>query len=48
VRYAAPVTSPDAAAAQIHEAISAAYAMRGVALLNIPIMFLVPKLPNQP
>ena len=34
--YATSVTSPDAASAQIHEAISAAYAMRGVALLNIP------------
>src|ERR1017187_2659872 len=34
--YATSVTSPDAAPAQIHEAISAAYAMRGVALLNIP------------
>jgi thiamine pyrophosphate-dependent acetolactate synthase large subunit-like protein len=34
--YAATITSPDAAAAQIHEAISTAYARRGVALLNIP------------
>lgn len=34
--YATSVTSPDAASAQIHEAISAAYALRGVALLNIP------------
>jgi pyruvate dehydrogenase (quinone) len=34
--YATSVTSPDAASAQIHEAISGAYAMRGVALLNIP------------
>jgi pyruvate dehydrogenase (quinone) len=34
--YAASVTSPDAAAAQIHEAIATAYARRGVALLNIP------------
>jgi pyruvate dehydrogenase (quinone) len=34
--YAATVTSPDAAAAQIHEAIATAYARRGVALLNIP------------
>jgi thiamine pyrophosphate-dependent acetolactate synthase large subunit-like protein len=34
--YATSVTSPDGASAQIHEAISAAYAMRGVALLNIP------------
>src|ERR1700735_2042274 len=34
--YATAVTSPDGASAQIHEAISAAYAMRGVALLNIP------------
>src|SRR6201992_4292588 len=34
--YATSVTSADAAPAQIHEAISAAYAMRGVALLNIP------------
>jgi pyruvate dehydrogenase (quinone) len=34
--YAASVTSPDAAGAQIHEAIATAYARRGVALLNIP------------
>src|ERR1700710_69513 len=34
--YATSVTSPDGASAQIHEAISAAYALRGVALLNIP------------
>src|SRR6201994_2562077 len=34
--YAGAVTSPDGAAGQIHEAISAAYALRGVALLNIP------------
>jgi pyruvate dehydrogenase (quinone) len=34
--YAATVASPDAAAAQIHEAIATAYARRGVALLNIP------------
>lgn len=34
--YAASVTSPDAAAGQIHEAIAAAYMRRGVALLNIP------------
>ena len=34
--YAGAVTSPDAAAAQIHEAIATAYARRGVALLNIP------------
>lgn len=34
--YAASVTSPDAAAAQIHEAIATAYMRRGVALLNIP------------
>jgi len=34
--YAASVTSPDGAAGQIHEAVSAAYARRGVALLNIP------------
>jgi pyruvate dehydrogenase (quinone) len=34
--YATSVTSPDGASTQIHEAISAAYAMRGVALLNIP------------
>ncbi|MDP9013417.1 MAG: thiamine pyrophosphate-binding protein, partial [Pseudomonadota bacterium] len=34
--YAASINSPDAAAAQIHEAIAAAYGMRGVALLNIP------------
>jgi pyruvate dehydrogenase (quinone) len=34
--YAATIASPDAAAAQIHEAIAAAYMKRGVALLNIP------------
>jgi pyruvate dehydrogenase (quinone) len=34
--YAATITSADAAAAQIHEAIAAAYGSRGVALLNIP------------
>ena len=34
--YAASINSPDAAAAQIHEAIAAAYGERGVALLNIP------------
>src|ERR1700753_3553552 len=34
--YAASITSPDAAGSQIHEAINAAYARRGVALLNIP------------
>jgi thiamine pyrophosphate-dependent acetolactate synthase large subunit-like protein len=34
--YAASVTSPEAAAGQIHEAIATAYARRGVALLNIP------------
>src|ERR1700733_10564136 len=34
--YAATVNSADAAAAQIHEAIAAAYGSRGVALLNIP------------
>ncbi len=34
--YAASVTSPDAAAGQIHEAIATAYSRRGVALLNIP------------
>jgi pyruvate dehydrogenase (quinone) len=34
--YAASVNSADAAAAQIHEAIAAAYGARGVALLNIP------------
>jgi pyruvate dehydrogenase (quinone) len=34
--YAASITSADAAAAQIHEAIAAAYGSRGVALLNIP------------
>jgi pyruvate dehydrogenase (quinone) len=34
--YAASINSPDAAAAQIHEAIAAAYGYRGVALLNIP------------
>jgi pyruvate dehydrogenase (quinone) len=34
--YAASINSPDAAPAQIHEAIAAAYGARGVALLNIP------------
>src|ERR1700691_5109325 len=34
--YAASITSADGAAAQIHEAIAAAYGSRGVALLNIP------------
>ena len=34
--YAASVTSADAAAGQIHEAIATAYARRGVALRNIP------------
>jgi pyruvate dehydrogenase (quinone) len=34
--YAASINSPDAAGAQIHEAIAAAYGSRGVALLNIP------------
>ena len=34
--YAASVNSADAARAQIHEAIAAAYGSRGVALLNIP------------
>jgi pyruvate dehydrogenase (quinone) len=34
--YAASINSPDAAPAQIHEAIAAAYGSRGVALLNIP------------
>src|ERR1700733_12831690 len=34
--YAASVNSRDAAAAQIHEAIAAAYGSRGVALLNVP------------
>jgi pyruvate dehydrogenase (quinone) len=34
--YAASVNSPDAAPAQIHEAIAAAYGSRGVALLSIP------------
>ena len=34
--YAASINSPDAAGAQIHEAIAAAYSSRGVALLNIP------------
>jgi pyruvate dehydrogenase (quinone) len=34
--YAASINSPDAAAAQIHEAIGAAYGLRGVALINIP------------
>src|ERR1700722_10489653 len=34
--YAASINSADAAAAQIHEAIAAAYGSRGVALLNIP------------
>ncbi|MDY0747709.1 thiamine pyrophosphate-binding protein [Paucibacter sp. R3-3] len=34
--YAATIGSADAAPAQIHEAIAAAYGRRGVALLNIP------------
>ena len=34
--YAASINAPDAAGAQIHEAIAAAYGLRGVALLNIP------------
>ena len=34
--YAASVTSADAAAGQIHEALAAAYGSRGVALLNVP------------
>lgn len=34
--YAASIASADAAAGQIHEAIAAAYGLRGVALLNIP------------
>src|ERR1700679_980378 len=34
--YAASVNSADGAAAQMHEAIAAAYGSRGVALLNIP------------
>jgi pyruvate dehydrogenase (quinone) len=34
--YAASINSADAAGAQIHEAIAAAYGSRGVALLNIP------------
>ena len=34
--YAASITSAEAAPAQIHEAIAAAYGKRGVALLNIP------------
>lgn len=34
--YSASINSPDAAPAQIHEAIAAAYGLRGVALLNIP------------
>jgi pyruvate dehydrogenase (quinone)/pyruvate oxidase len=34
--YAATIASANAAAAQIHEAIAAAYGSRGVALLNIP------------
>jgi pyruvate dehydrogenase (quinone) len=34
--YAASINSPDAAPAQTHEAIAAAYGSRGVALLNIP------------
>jgi thiamine pyrophosphate-dependent acetolactate synthase large subunit-like protein len=35
--YAESINSADAAAAQIHEAIAAAYGSRGVALLNIPL-----------
>ncbi len=34
--YAQSINSPDAASAQIHEAIAAAYGSRGVALLNVP------------
>jgi pyruvate dehydrogenase (quinone) len=34
--YCASINSADAAAAQIHEAVAAAYGLRGVALLNIP------------
>jgi pyruvate dehydrogenase (quinone) len=34
--YAASINSADAAPAQIHEAIAAAYGSRGVALLNVP------------
>src|ERR1700691_1689907 len=34
--YAASINSADAAAAQIHEAIAAAYGSRGVGLLNVP------------
>lgn len=34
--YSASITSAEAAPAQIHEAIAAAYGKRGVALLNIP------------
>ena len=34
--YAASINAADAAGAQIHEAIAAAYGSRGVALLNIP------------
>src|SRR5450755_928149 len=34
--YATSINSPDAAPAQIHEAIAAAYGSRGAALLNIP------------
>jgi pyruvate dehydrogenase (quinone) len=34
--YSASIVSADAAPAQIHEAIAAAYGQRGVALLNIP------------
>jgi pyruvate dehydrogenase (quinone) len=34
--YAASINAADAAGAQIHEAIAAAYGLRGVALLNIP------------
>jgi thiamine pyrophosphate-dependent acetolactate synthase large subunit-like protein len=35
--YAASINAADAAGAQIHEAINAAYGSRGVALLNIPL-----------
>jgi thiamine pyrophosphate-dependent acetolactate synthase large subunit-like protein len=34
--YATSINSPEAAAAQIHEAIAAAYGSRGVALLSVP------------
>ena len=44
--YAASITSAEAAPAQIHEAIAAAYGKRGVALLNIPQDIFAAKTPR--